>query len=93
MLFTLAKTWRNNQKITIIAVNAQTGESIEVARLPRFQMTRGEVLGIMRLQAGGDKLDTSCFKWDEKIPRKARFQFPPKSFALLTGKAGTARDA
>jgi hypothetical protein len=38
VLLTLAKTWRNNQKITIIAVNAKTGESIEVARLPRFQI-------------------------------------------------------
>ncbi|ADP71123.1 hypothetical protein Rvan_1884 [Rhodomicrobium vannielii ATCC 17100] len=82
----LAKTLRNNQKITIIAVNDRSGESLAVARIPRFQVTRSEVLGIMRLQAGGNQLDTSCFKWNDKIPRKARFHFPPSSFALLTGQ-------
>jgi hypothetical protein len=82
---TFIRTIRNNQKITIIAVNDKTGESIEVAKLPRFQVTRGEVLGIMRLQAGGQNLDTSCFKWNDKLPGKARFHFPPETYELLTG--------
>jgi hypothetical protein len=85
--WTLVKTLRNNQKIKIIAVNAKTGESLEVARIPRFQVTRGEVLGIMRLRAGGHQLDTSCFKWNDKIPRSATFHFPPESYVLLNGNA------
>jgi hypothetical protein len=93
VLWTLIKTRWNNQKITIIAVNAQTGDCLEVAKLPRFQVTRGEVLGIMRLQAGGEQLNTSCFKWNDKIPKKARFSFPSDSYALLTGKAKAPRNA
>lgn len=93
VLWTFLKTWRNNQKITIIAVNAKTGESIEVTRVPRFQVTRGEVLGIMRLQAGGAHLNTSCFEWNETVPRKARFKFPPDSYAMIAGKTGAAAHA
>jgi hypothetical protein len=86
--WTFLKTRWNNQKITIIAVNAETDESTEVARLPRFQVTRGEVLGIMRLQAGGAHLNTSCFEWNETIPREARFKFPPDTYAMISGKVG-----
>ena len=43
-------------KIAVLLIrvrcNAKTSESIAVAKLPRFQVTPGEVLGIMRLQGG-----------------------------------------
>ena len=91
VLWTVLKTGWNNQKITIIAVNAETGESMKVARIPRFQVTRGEVLGIMRLRAGGARLNTSCFEWNENIPRKARFAFPPRLLRFGYRKSGSTR--
>lgn len=74
---------RDNQKIAIIAVNADTNEERKLVTLPRKQVTRGEILGTLGLETGGKRYETHLFFWDEKFKKEIRVPLPDASFRLL----------
>ena len=83
VVWTMIKVARSNQRVAIVAVNADTGTERLVATLPRHQVCRSEVLGLLRLEAGGSQLDNRCFRWDDKFRREVRAHLPQASFDLL----------
>lgn len=83
VFWTVRKIRRDNQQISIIAVNADSKEERHITRLPRHQVTRGEVLGTLRLEAGGKQLDTHLFRWNEHFRDEVRVLLPGPSFAFL----------
>jgi len=83
-IYTAWKFGRDRRRVRIVAVNAESGELKILAERVRAQsVTRGEVLGIARLAAGGQMLDTSLFKFDDDFGSELVIKLPPTSFALL----------
>jgi hypothetical protein len=96
-LAALFTTWRTARqlreeyrRVAIVAVNADSGERKVIVHLPASKVTRAEVLGTMRLAAGGRTLDTSRSTLLEQdfydIGDEVRVILPASDFAQLENR-------
>jgi hypothetical protein len=80
---------RDHRRVDIVVVNIATGERRRIVALPASKVTRAEVLGTLRLAAGGRLLDTSQTSLLAQdfitVADEVVVELPPGDFAHIAG--------
>jgi hypothetical protein len=82
-IWTLWKLARDRRVVTITAVSEDGQRRKVIGRIPARSVTRSEVLGLAGLAAGGARLETYLFEFDENFKRGLEIKLPAQSFDML----------